>query len=98
MAEPARTNMTVKGQVTIPRDLRRWAGMEPGRPVEVVAGREDGVIELRTPKPEVSEAERMAKIDAFLVWLRANRTPPEDGMTTDEYMATIRPPVPLGPD
>ncbi len=97
MAEPARTNMTVKGQVTIPRDLRRWAGLEPGRPVEVTPGREAGVIEVRAGTFALSEAERMAKIDECLAWLET-QGPHPDGLTTDEYMATIRPPVPLGPD
>ncbi len=97
MAEPARTNMTVKGQVTIPRDLRRWAGLEPGRPVEVAAGREAGVIELRVAGDPLTPEQRQAKIDAFLAKLRA-RGPHPDGLTTDEYMATIREPLPRDPD
>ena len=96
MGEPARTNMTVKGQVTIPRDLRRWAGIEPGRPVEVSAG-PDGIIQIRAARPELSIEERVARMDATIAWL-ATLGPNPDGMTTDEYMATIREPVPLGPD
>lgn len=87
------TNMTQKGQVTIPRDVRRLAGLEPGRPVEVVKGA-NGAVELRAVPEALSVEERMARIDATLAWL-ATLPPPADGMTTDEYMATIRPPVPL---
>lgn len=96
MGEPARTNMTVKGQVTIPRDLRRWAGIEPGHPVDVMAG-PDGAVQIRAVRPELSVEERVARMDATIAWLKA-RGPHPDGMTTDEYMATIREPVLFDPD
>lgn len=97
MPDPARTTMTRKGQVTIPRAMREWGGLKQGRLVEVAAG-PNGAVEVRPVADELTREERLARIDGFMAELRANRMPPADGMTTDEYMATIREPLPLDPD
>jgi antitoxin PrlF len=45
MGRPLQSRMTSKGQVTVPAELRRELGLEPGDRVEFV--RENGTIQVR---------------------------------------------------
>jgi AbrB family looped-hinge helix DNA binding protein len=69
--------MTTKGQVTIPKRIRDHLGLKPGSAVEfTIVG--DGQIGLRTreKKPESRFAALRGTVDL--------------GMTTDEFMRSIR--------
>ena len=81
------TRITVKGQVTIPKDVRDALGLRPG---DLVTFEEsNGTVTVRkskAAKPE-SFADRLSRARAL-----ASPLPLE--MTTDEYMALIREPVP----
>jgi AbrB family looped-hinge helix DNA binding protein len=77
------TTVTVKGQVTLPKQVREAAGIRPGDRVEVRARAEGGVI--------VERIDRRAASDAYLRALEAvSRWRPIKGATTDEIMAMTR--------
>lgn len=74
------TTVTVKGQVTLPKDVREAAGIQPGDRVEVrVMGTGTVVIE----KPRAAE-EYKARLNS-LAKRRLIR-----GTTTNEYMRLVR--------
>lgn len=82
------TRITVKGQVTIPKDVRDALGLKPG---DLVAFEEaDGTVTVR----KGHEAEP-ASFDDRLERARALANPLPLGMTADEYMALIREPLPV---
>ena len=88
------SNLTVKGQVTIPKDVRDALGLKPGEPVEIDWPGGDEVI-LRKGRVSPAEKERryqaaLARIDKVVEKYRHLRT----GQSTDEYMAEIREPLP----
>ena len=56
------TNMTSKGQVTIPRDVRRAVGLVPGKPV-VVEMNDRGEAVVR-PGPDPDFETRLAEVKA----------------------------------
>jgi AbrB family looped-hinge helix DNA binding protein len=82
--------VTSKGQVTIPRDLRNLAGIEPNS--DVFFGIENGkiTIEAREGKAENDNRERLRQyIDGLN---RLAGSVDLNGMTTDEYMLWLRGP------
>ncbi|MEI9928664.1 MAG: AbrB/MazE/SpoVT family DNA-binding domain-containing protein [Sphingomonas sp.] len=87
------SNLTVKGQVTIPKDVRDALGLKPGEPVEFdwnAAG--EAVIRkgLRPNDHEKRYRAALANIDHAIEKYKHLRT----NQTTDEYMAEIREPLP----
>lgn len=77
--------VTSKGQVTIPVDVRRALGIEPGTDVKFV--KDGNVVRLETVK------EREFDADAFRRSLdRLAGSLDLGGMTTDEYMLWLRGP------
>lgn len=81
------SRLTIKGQVTIPKDVRDALGLRPG---DLVAFTSEGgsvtVSKAEEPEP-LSFKERIERA-------RALAKPLPLGMTTDEYMALIREPLP----
>lgn len=87
--------MTVKGQVTIPKDVRDALGLRPGEPV---AFERDGDRVYLRRGQRTDEGDLDARVAAFrerLAKARAAARPLPLGMTTDEYMAMIRETVPI---
>jgi AbrB family looped-hinge helix DNA binding protein len=78
-AERKTMKITSKGQVTIPADVRREAGLLPGSEVEFIM--EDGKVVIRKA---AGSAERGRSL------VRAMRGKGEVEMTTDEIMALTR--------
>ena len=74
--------ITIKGQVTIPQDIREFAGFRPGTVVEFVIG-DDGVVRV------IAAGQRGAgsRLDAVIAGLRGSA---DTGLTTDEIMALTR--------
>jgi antitoxin PrlF len=69
------TTITVKGQVTLPKDVREAAGLKPGDKVEVRATATGGVY-IEKPGASASYRERLEAL--------AKRRLIQ-GMTTDEF-------------
>lgn len=91
------TNLTVKGQVTIPKDVRDALGLRPNEPVEI--GYDGGeVATIRKPRPASVDdlvvarrrAEALDRLDRLTERFRHLRT----GVDTDAYMAELREPLP----
>ena len=74
--------VTVKGQVTIPKRVRDYLGIRPGSGVEFEVGPKGEVL-LRKAGPPAKRARPRSRFAA----LRGTRT---SGMTTDEIMNLLR--------
>lgn len=72
--------VTIKGQVTIPKDVRTVAGIEPGDEMEFVVD-DKGRIALR-------HADRQKRLKLAIERIR--RDPPIKGITADEIMRMTR--------
>lgn len=89
------SNLTVKGQVTIPKDVRDALGLKPGQPVEFdwnAAG--EAVIrkgELGGSALDERRRAVLARLDAAADRFRHLQT----GEDADALMAIMREPVPL---
>ena len=84
--------LTVKGQVTIPKDVRELLGVKPGD--AVAFDTQDGQVSLR--KADVPEIDRKAAVVDFRDRLKRaleRCQPLPMDMSTDEYMAMIREPA-----
>ena len=77
----ATTTVTVKGQVTLPKDVRDAAGIKPGDRVDVRSTASGGVY--------IEKPGALRDYDARLHAL-AKRRLIRDGMTTDEFMEFSR--------
>ncbi|WP_374635131.1 AbrB/MazE/SpoVT family DNA-binding domain-containing protein [Paracoccus sp. (in: a-proteobacteria)] len=76
--------ITTKGQVTIPQDVRDFAGFQPGTEVEFLIG-DDGVVRVVAAGDGV--AARDQRLGAAIAGLRGSA---DTGLTTDEIMALTR--------
>jgi AbrB family looped-hinge helix DNA binding protein len=84
-------NLTSKGQVTVPKDIRDALGLLPGRPVRFELD-QDG--NARILKAEAAQDERrrdfLARVKEAQAIFKAND--PFPGLSNDDYMALIREP------
>lgn len=87
------SRITVKGQVTIPKDVRDFLGVRPGEAVEFEREGDRVVVRKSDPAP-IDPAERGRRFQERLAEARRHAIPLTD-MTADEYMATVREPVPI---
>ncbi|MFC3570316.1 AbrB/MazE/SpoVT family DNA-binding domain-containing protein [Paracoccus sp. TOH] len=76
--------ITTKGQVTIPQDVRDFAGFQPGTEVEFLIG-EDGVVRVIAAGQGPRARDR--RLGAALAGLRGSA---DTGLSTDEIMALTR--------
>ena len=87
-------NLTSKGQVTIPKDIRDALGLLPGKPVRFEMD-EDGNARIIKADAEAEIARRKAdfrnRLKEAQAIFKANDTMP--GITVDEYMDLIREPL-----
>lgn len=88
-----RTNMTSKGQVLIPKDVREAIGLIPGCPVEVgINDRGEAVVVPAASSDQETSEQRSARLLAVLAEVRTRyRT----GRTTEEIMYELRGDEPL---
>ena len=87
------SRLTAKGQVTIPKDVRDLLGLKPGEPVafEIENGR---VMMRRGADSPVDDSRAYAAFEERLQKARSLVTIIPLDLSTDEYMASIREPVP----
>jgi AbrB family looped-hinge helix DNA binding protein len=77
------TTVTTKGQVTIPKQMRDYLGLEPGSLVDFEYTA-DGQVVIRPVKAEKkSKKKKPSRFDALRGTVKL-------GMSTDEYMNLIR--------
>lgn len=89
------TNLTVKGQVTIPKDVRDALGLKPNEPVEIDY---DGgeVATIRKARPVTIDQARVFEIELTrLETLSEKWKHLRTGVATDSYMRELREPLPL---
>jgi antitoxin PrlF len=79
--------VTSKGQVTIPRDLRELAGIEPGS--EVVFSIEDHKLTI-TPKHAKHEAQMQARMEKALEHLQKMRGTGDQSIKAGDVMRLTR--------
>jgi antitoxin PrlF len=83
-------NMTSKGQVLIPKELRDRHGLKPGEPVRVGENdRGETVVLPPSGKHLETPDQKKARIRKALEAI-SGKYPNPDGMTTDEYMKWLR--------
>jgi antitoxin PrlF len=84
-----RVNMTSKGQVLIPKEVRDEIGLMPGRPVYVgINGQGEAVVFPDTDAPVESPEDRAARIRAAAAELVGVYY--DGSQTTDEIMFELR--------
>jgi antitoxin PrlF len=89
----ATTNMTSKGQVLIPKDVREAIGLVPGRSVEVgINDRGEAVILPSRRWPDETPEERRARLDTAFARIRAR---PQFTRSGDDVMRDLRGDEPL---
>lgn len=80
------TSMTVKGQITVPKDVRNLLGLKPGQKVGIVLD-DDGTV-------RIMQADEAAKREAKLACVREVQTafkaqdpmPGTDGLTYQRWL------------
>jgi AbrB family looped-hinge helix DNA binding protein len=75
--------VTSKGQVTIPKDIRRRHGIRAGSEIEFIEKGTDVVVQRRSEQPD---GER----DEFAAYLDRVTGIVEIGMSTDDFMRLMR--------
>jgi antitoxin PrlF len=86
------TNMTIKGQVLIPKHIRDAVGLVPGKPVDVVLN-DAGEAVVRTVTVTAEDVDvRRADIAMRIRSVKGMLSQHDrySGLTTDDYMRMIR--------
>jgi antitoxin PrlF len=81
------TNMTSKGQVLIPKDVRERVGLVPGQAVDVGVNELGQAVVVPAHQLPTDEAARRAAIHASIMSVVGII---DTGMTTDEMMRELR--------
>jgi AbrB family looped-hinge helix DNA binding protein len=74
------SNVTSKGQVTIPKSIRDHFGIEPGTPIEMKIAADGQIVLTKAEAATTPPANRFAGL----------RGRASSGMTTEEIMALFR--------
>lgn len=88
------SNLTVKGQVTIPKDVRDLLGLRPGEPVAFDRNAAGDVVIRKGEVTAAERARRRADMRARLDHVARKYAHLRTGRDTDEYMAELREPLP----
>lgn len=89
------TNLTSKGQVTIPKDVRDALGLRPGEPVEIELRGEGEAVIRRGPAQVTPDPARVASALERIRRVQRDYHHLAEGLDPDTYMAELREPIPL---
>ncbi len=80
------TSMTVKGQITVPKDVRDLLGLKPGQKVQIEMD-EDGVVRILRADADAGREARLARVREAQVAFKAQDPMPEmDGLTFQRWI------------
>ncbi|MCR2834837.1 AbrB/MazE/SpoVT family DNA-binding domain-containing protein [Parerythrobacter lacustris] len=85
------TNMTVKGQITVPKDVRDQLGLKPGQKVQIEMSN-DGDVRILRASPEAKHEARLARVREVQAAFKAQD--PMSGMSNADWFAAVRGPEP----
>lgn len=88
------SNLTVKGQVTIPKDVRDALGLKPGEPVEFDWNSAGEAVIRKGVRRDADYQRRYEAAFKNLQFVAERFKHLRTGQSTDSYMAEIREPVP----
>lgn len=77
------SNLTSKGQVTVPKKFRDYLGLQPGAPVDFAFGPEGEVIVRAADRMRMTHSSKARRLDGLRGVLATGRS-------TDELMALLR--------
>jgi AbrB family looped-hinge helix DNA binding protein len=83
------TSMTVKGQITVPKDVRDMLGLKPGQKVQIEVDA-DGVV--RILRADAQREARLARVREAQAAFKAQD--PMPGISNAEWFAVVRGPGP----
>lgn len=81
------TNMTVKGQITVPKDVRDLLGLKPGQKVRIVLD-DDGTVRILRADDTAEREGRLTRLREVQAAFKAQD--PFVGMDPLEYQRWIR--------
>jgi AbrB family looped-hinge helix DNA binding protein len=80
------TSMTVKGQITVPKDVRDLLGLKPGQKVQIELG-EDGVVRILRADADTERRAKLARVrDAQAAFKAQDPMPGMDGLTFQRWI------------
>jgi AbrB family looped-hinge helix DNA binding protein len=80
------TSMTVKGQITVPKDVRDLLGLKPGQKVQIEMG-EDGVVRILRADADTERRAKLARVrDAQAAFKAQDPMPGMDGLTFQRWI------------
>ena len=83
------TSMTVKGQITVPKDVRDALGLKPGQKVRIEVD-DDGVVRILGANEPAEREARLARVREVQAAFKAQDPTPE--MSNAEWFAAVRGP------
>jgi AbrB family looped-hinge helix DNA binding protein len=85
------TSMTVKGQITVPKDVRDVLGLKPGQKVQIEMA-EDGTVRILRADADAQREARLARLREAQAAFKAQD--PMPGISNAEWFASVRGPGP----
>lgn len=85
------TSMTVKGQITVPKDVRDLLGLKPGQKVQIEMT-DDGEVRILRASPEAEQEARMARLREMQAAFKAQD--PMPGISNADWFTAVRGPGP----
>ena len=80
------TSMTVKGQITVPKDVRDLLGLKPGQKVQIELG-EDGTVRILRADADAEREARQARVrEAQAAFKAQDPMPGMDGLTFQRWI------------
>ncbi len=80
------TSMTIKGQITVPKDVRDLLGLKPGQKVRIEMD-EDGTVRILRADADAEREARLARVrEAQAAFKAQDPMPGMDGLTFQRWI------------